>query len=201
MRVALCLAWEIDIVNRAELAELVTAVARHRDRAAFTRLFDFFAPRLEAYLIRLGTSSGMAEEISQDVMVTLWRKAELFDPAKSSVTTWIYRIARNRRIDAARRDRMDYMDPMDSAFEGAADDAELDVAVDLQQREEALRVAIKDLPDEQLTLVKMAFFDSMSHSAIAEMTGLPLGTVKSRIRLAFNRLKRSLETVGVVEAT
>jgi RNA polymerase sigma factor (sigma-70 family) len=198
---ALVLSWESNVLNRAELAELVAAVAVHRDRTAFTRLFDFFTPRLEAYLIRLGTTVGMAEEISQDVMITLWRKAELFDPEKSSVTTWIYRIARNRRIDAARRDRMDYVDPMDSAFDGIADDTELDLVVDLQQREEALRVAIKDLPDEQLTLVKMAFFESMSHSAIAEMTGLPLGTVKSRIRLAFNRLKRSLETVGVVEAT
>jgi RNA polymerase sigma factor (sigma-70 family) len=176
------------VVSHAEWAALVGAVAERRDRDAFARVFDHFTPRMEA------------EEISQDVMLTLWRKAHLFDPAKSSVTTWLYRIARNRRIDAARRDRLDYVDPMDSAFDEVADDAALDSAIDLQQREEVLRSAIRQLPEEQLSLVRLAFFDSLSHSTIAEMTGLPLGTVKSRIRLAFARLRRALEAQGVVEA-
>ncbi|MGL4243405.1 MAG: sigma-70 family RNA polymerase sigma factor [Beijerinckiaceae bacterium] len=188
------------MVTHAEWAALVLAVAERRDRDAFARLFDHFVPRIESYLGRLGADPATAEEISQDVLLTLWRKAELFDPSKSSVTTWLYRIARNRRIDAARRDRTDYMDPMSQAFEGAADDAPQDSAMDMQQREEVLRAAIKELPEEQLSLVRLAFFDSLSHSAIAERTGLPLGTVKSRIRLAFARLRRALEAQGVVEA-
>ena len=189
------------MVTHAEWAALVAAVAEKRDRPAFTRLFDHFVPRIEAYLLRLGADRATAEEISQEVMVTLWRKAQLFDPTKSSVTTWLYRIARNRRIDVARRDRLDYMDPMDSTFDTVADDRVLDTTVDVQRREEVLRTAIRDLPEEQLVLVKLAFFESLSHSAIAEKTGLPLGTVKSRIRLAFTRLRRNLESQGVVEAT
>jgi RNA polymerase sigma factor (sigma-70 family) len=188
------------VVSHAEWAALLAAVAERRDRDAFARLFDHFVPRLESYLGRLGADPATAEEISQDVMLTLWRKADLFDPSKSSVTTWLYRIARNRRIDAARRDRLDYMDPMDIMLDGAGPDAALDSAMDMQQREEVLRSAIKDLPEEQLSLVRLAFFESLSHSSIAERTGLPLGTVKSRIRLAFTRLRRTLEMHGVVEA-
>jgi RNA polymerase sigma factor (sigma-70 family) len=189
-----------DVVTHAEWAALMAAVAQSRDREAFTRLFDHFVPRIEAYLLRLGSDRGMAEEISQDVMATLWRKAALFDPAKSSVSTWLYRIARNRRIDVLRRDRLDYMDPMDQAFDMASDHPEMDSAVDIQRREEILRAAMRDLPEEQLSLVTLAFFDSLSHNAIAERTGLPLGTVKSRIRLAFTRLRRTLEAKGVIEA-
>jgi RNA polymerase sigma-70 factor (ECF subfamily) len=178
----------------------VSAVAERRDREAFAALFDHFVPRIEAYIIRLGADAATAEEISQDVMLTLWRKAALFDPQKSSVTTWLYRIARNRRIDSVRRDRMDYVDPMDMDFGEATNDSAPDEMMDIQQREDILRHAIKELPEEQLSLVRLAFFEGLSHSHIAERTGLPLGTVKSRIRLAFTRLRRTLENQGVVGA-
>jgi RNA polymerase sigma-70 factor (ECF subfamily) len=177
----------------------MAAVADRRDRSAFTRLFDHFAPRLNAYLVRLGTDSTTAEEITQEVMVTLWRKAALFDPAKSSVATWLYRVARNRRIDLLRRDRLDFLDTQDPVFE-PLDDTDLDAQVDLSQREEAVRIALRSLPEEQLSLVRLAFFDGLSHSQISERTGLPLGTVKSRIRLGFTRLRRTLEAGGVAEA-
>jgi RNA polymerase sigma factor (sigma-70 family) len=188
------------VISQSEWAAHVSAVAERRDRDAFALLFDHFVPRIEAYLTRLGADAATAEEISQDVMLTLWRKAGLFDPAKSSVTTWLYRIARNRRIDGVRRDRLDYMDPMDIALDEAADIVSADHALDMQQREDILRAAIKELPEEQLSLVRLAFFESLSHSLIAEKTGLPLGTVKSRIRLAFARLRRTLETQGVMGA-
>jgi RNA polymerase sigma factor (sigma-70 family) len=187
--------------TRAEWAAKMQAVAQKRDRVAFAELFDHFVPRLEAYLMRMGADSAAAEEISQDVMVTLWRKAHLFDPVKSSASTWLYRIARNRRIDLLRRNKVDFVDPMDQAFDAAGDDPAADLGMDIQRREDILRTAISELPPEQLELVKLAFFDSLSHSAIALQTGLPLGTVKSRIRLAFSRLRRSLETQGVVEAS
>ena len=175
-----------------ELGALVLAVARDRDRDAFTRLFDHFAPRLHAYLLRLGSDSGSAEEILQDVMSTLWNKAHLFDPSKSSLATWLYRIARNRRIDTLRRDRLDYFDPMD-APDVASDEEGADRRLDMSQREDRIRESLETLPPDQLVLIRMAFFDDLSHSEIAEKTGLPLGTVKSRLRLAMKRLRQLLD--------
>ncbi len=185
--------------NAAEFAALVADVAERRDREAFTRIFDHFAPRLKAYLMRLGTDGALSEEIVQDVMTTLWRKAAQFDPSRSSVSTWLYRIARNRRIDLARRERgpLDADEPM---LQPAAP-PDLENLMDDQRREEVVRAVLVSLPEEQLKLVRLAFFEGLSHSQIAENTGLPLGTVKSRIRLAFTRLRRMLETEGVVDAT
>jgi RNA polymerase sigma-70 factor (ECF subfamily) len=179
---------------------LVSAIARDRDRAAFAQLFDHFAPRIQAYLLRLGSDPASAEEVLQDVMTTLWTKAHLFDPTKSSLATWLYRIARNRRIDTLRRDRLDYFDPME-APEIPAEDIDVDSRIDMQFREDRMRISLATLPEPQLQLIRMAFFDDLSHSEIADRTGLPLGTVKSRIRLAFTKLRRALESDGVVEAS
>ena len=187
------------MATQAELAALVKSVALDRDRAAFTQLFDYFGPRLQGYLIRLGSDSGTAEEIMQDAMATLWNKAAMFDPEKSAVATWLYRIARNRRIDGLRRDRHDYFDPMD-APEVASDEPNADDKIDLNYKEERIRDVLTHLPPDQLALVRLAFFDGLSHSEIAERMKLPLGTVKSRIRLAFNRLRRGLEADGVKSA-
>ncbi len=170
---------------------LMKAIAQQRDRDAFARLFDHFTPRLESYLIRLGLDPVSAEEIAQDAMLTVWRKADLFDPAKSSLATWIYRIARNRRIDVARRDRMTYLDPMEDTFTNVVDDSVgQDAVMEGAEREDMVREAMKELPEEQVSLLKLAFYQGQSHSQIADSTGLPLGTVKSRIRLAFTRLRR-----------
>jgi RNA polymerase sigma factor (sigma-70 family) len=187
------------LTSSDELAALALAVAQRRDKAAFVRLFDHFSPRLANYLSRLGTEATLAEELAQEVMVTLWRKADQFDPAKSTLATWLYRIARNRRIDLLRRDRIDFDDPLESTHD-IGEDPETDRKLDLQQREQRLRTALESLPEEQLVLVRLAFFDGLTHSEIAEKAGLPLGTVKSRIRLAFSRLRRKLEAEGVVEA-
>ncbi len=182
--------------DRDTFADLVAAVAGSRDQNAFARLFDHFAPRITAYLMRIGTDSGTAEEITQEVMVTLWRKAELFDRSKSSVGTWLFRIARNRRIDIVRRDRFDDGDGEDAAL--IADETEgPDRHIDAERYESIVRSVMLNLPDEQSSLVRLAFFDGLSHSQIADETGLPLGTVKSRIRLAFARLKRALEERGI----
>lgn len=182
-------------------ADLVLEVARNRDKAAFTFLYDHFAPRVNAFLLRLGADRGLAEEVTQDVMTTLWRKAHLFDSQKSSLSTWLYRIARNRRIDRIRRDRLEYRDPADLGAD-AVDEEQIapDDALDAQGREDILRRAMASLPPEQLGLVKLAFYEGLSHSEIAEREGLPLGTVKSRIRLAFSRLRRTLESAGLTDA-
>lgn len=190
---------DVDEEARKQRIRDVSAVARTRDREAFTRLFDHFAPRLNAYLRRLRLAPETAEELSQEVMEVVWRKAHLFDPAKSSVATWIFRIALNRRIDLGRRDR-------DRAG-GEPAVAELidlrpgsDDSLDSAQREARVRAALAALAPAQRDLVQLAFFDGLSHSAIADRTGLPLGTVKSRLRLAFGRLRRELAARGVTDA-
>lgn len=180
-------------------ADWLEAVARSQDRTAFTHLFDHFGPRVKAYLMRLGADEAMAEEIAQDVMVTLWRKAHLFDRTKSSVATWLFRVARNRRIDVLRRKRTINVDAETLVIE----DENLpnpDETLDEQGRKGRIRAALTKLPQEQLQLVELAFFTELSHSQIAEETGLPLGTVKSRIRLAFGRLRRILDDDDAVDA-
>lgn len=179
-------------------AGLARRISDDQDKAAFAELFEHFAPRLKAYLLRLGAHSGQAEELVQEVMITLWRKADLFDSAKSSLATWLFRIARNRRIDALRRDKRSELDPDDPSLhpQGEAEAGEM---MDAQMRDERVRASLKHLPEEQLQLVRMAFFQGLSHSQISEETGLPLGTVKSRIRLAFSRLRKSLETDGTID--
>ena len=190
------------MTNATDWVVLVTAVAERQDKAAFAAIFDHFGPRVNAYLLRLGLDRAAAEEMTQDVMITLWRKADLFDSTKSSLATWLYRIARNRRIDAARRDRLDFHDPAEYALDIPDDNlAPADTTIDVRAREDGVRGALGSLPPEQLDLVRLAFFEGLSHSQIAERTGLPLGTVKSRLRLAFSRLRRVLEQRGIDSAT
>jgi RNA polymerase sigma-70 factor (ECF subfamily) len=173
-------------------ARLAALVAARRDRDAFVVLFDHFAPRINAYLQRLGMERAVAEDLTQEVMVVLWHKAGLFDPQKSSLSTWLFRIARNRRIDALRRDRSRVLDPDDPIF--LPDEIEAaDTSLDARRREERIRTAVAALPEEQRDLIRQAYFLGLTHSQIAEASGLPLGTVKSRIRLAFARLRKALE--------
>ncbi|GAB5510083.1 MAG: sigma-70 family RNA polymerase sigma factor [Hyphomicrobiales bacterium] len=180
-------------------ADWLEAVAANSDRDAFAQLFDHFGPRLKAYLMRIGADESMAEEVTQDVMVTLWRKAALFDRSKSSVATWLFRIARNRRIDVLRRKRAITVDTETMVIEDESlpDPVE---TLDEEKRQGRIRTALRQLPPEQLQLVELAFFTELSHSQISEETGLPLGTVKSRIRLAFGRLRRILEDDDGVDA-
>ncbi|AMN51532.1 MULTISPECIES: sigma-70 family RNA polymerase sigma factor [Stappiaceae] len=174
-------------------SDLIVKVAEDRDKAAFIELFDHFAPRLKGYLMKQGADEALAEEVAQDVMMTLWRKADLFDPKKSNASTWLFRVARNRRIDRIRRQKSAALDPEDPSLHPTPlpDIAE---EMDAKLREKRVRAALSQLPEEQRNVVRLAFFAGQSHSEIAEHTGLPLGTVKSRIRLAFGRLRQLLET-------
>jgi RNA polymerase sigma-70 factor (ECF subfamily) len=176
-------------------ADLIARVAQHQDRAAFAALFGHFAPRVKAYLMRLGADDGGAEELAQEVMLVVWRRAASFDPALAAVGTWVFTIARNKRIDRLRRERRPEIDPDDPAL--APDPAVgADMALDAAETGDRLRDAIGALPDEQAQLLRMAYFEDKSHRAIAAETRLPLGTVKSRIRLALGRLRTVLEGVG-----
>lgn len=174
---------------------LVEAIAATGDRPAFAELFEHFAPRLKAYLMRLGSDASTAEEVVQEVMLTVWRKAASFDRRQASAGTWIFTIARNRRIDRLRRERRPEFDPNDPALvpEGPAD---ADRTVWAGQIEGRVRAAIESLPPEQSDLIRRAYFEDQSHREIAETSGLPLGTVKSRIRLAMQRLRERIDDLG-----
>lgn len=173
-------------------AELVERIALRGDRAAFATLFGHYAPRVKGYLARLGLESGRAEELTQEVMVAVWRKAGGFDRRKASVSTWIFRIARNRRIDLFRREKTAALDPADPGL-GPEALPPPDANLEASQREVQVAAALADLPPEQREMVRAAFYEDLSHSEIAERFGLALGTVKSRLRLAFDKLRTRLE--------
>ena len=180
------------------LTDQIRRVAEQRDKTAFAALFDHFAPRLKSYLVRLGADAASAEELTQEVMITLWRKAALFDASRASAATWLFRIARNRRIDSLRRDKSGALDPEDPSLRPAAAEHP-DEGMDARTREDRVRLAIESLREDQADLIRRAFFSGLSHSQIAEETGVPLGTVKSRIRLAFSKLRRALEEDAAVD--
>jgi RNA polymerase sigma-70 factor (ECF subfamily) len=173
------------------LADLVRRIASDTDRAAFAELFRLLAPRVKGFLLRQGCDDGTAEELTQDVMLTVWHRAAQFDPRQAAVTTWVFTIARNRRIDRLRRERWINADPDDPLFvEGIVESAEFDIEIAEQQS--SLHKAIAELPEEQAELIFMAYYEEKAHSGIAVERNLPLGTVKSRLRLALSRLKRAL---------
>lgn len=180
------------MMDRQQQAGLLHAIVTRNDREAFAALYDYFAPRLKGFLLRQGTPEDMAEDIAQESLLTLWRKAESFDPAQASVATWLFTIARNKRIDRLRREARPEFDPEDPAFQPDPE-PEPDSAIDRAQDEERLRAALAGLPEEQASLLRLAFFQDLSHRDIAARENLPLGTVKSRIRLALAKLKAALD--------
>ena len=140
--------------------------------------------------MKSGANHDLAEDVSQDVMATLWRKAHMFDPSKANVSTWIFTIARNRRIDVLRKQRRP--EPEDLTWGPEAEPDQEDVLA-LQQESAQLGEAIAALPDKQRELIVRAYYAELTHSEIADATGLPLGTIKSRIRLALDRLRHQLK--------
>jgi RNA polymerase sigma factor (sigma-70 family) len=183
-----------------ELDHLLIAVGAKRDGKAFTVLFDHLQPRVQAQLTRLGLTPAAAEDLTQDVMETIWRKAHLYDPHQSAAVTWVFQLARNRRIDLRRRSR-ECCFALEAFFAIPDPAAGSDDCLDATQRQECVRVALRALPHKQLALVRLAFFDGLSHSAIAQRLNLPLGTVKSRLRLACARLHRALTDAGLTKAS
>ncbi len=178
--------------RQSDNSRWTVCIGRIRDDAdedAFAELFDHFAPRIKGYLIKSGASATLAEECAQDVMATLWQKAHQFDPSRASAATWIFTIARNRRIDALRKSRRPEPEDIDWGPEPPPDQADV---LALEQASEDLSRAISSLPDKQKALIEAAYFHDLSHSEIADQTGLPLGTIKSRIRLALDRLRHAM---------
>jgi RNA polymerase sigma-70 factor (ECF subfamily) len=180
----------IDGADR-EFDRLIKAVAQERCRDSFARLFEHFAPRLKAYLMRSGAAPAVAEDFAQDAMLVVWRKADLFDPQRARAATWIFTIARNRRIDALRRDG--HAPPSPDVSLAPDDPARPDDILESDDEARRVHVAMASLPTEQVELIRLSFFNDQPHAEIAESLGLPLGTVKSRIRAALQKLRAALE--------
>jgi RNA polymerase sigma-70 factor (ECF subfamily) len=174
---------------------LLAAVAGRHDRTAFLSLYNHFAPRLKGYMKKLGTPESLAEELAQDVMFAVWRKAETYDPAKSAVSSWIFTIARNLRIDALRREQRRILDANEPSLTPTP--APLpDEQLQSRQQVRRMRTLLDNLPREQAAVVSLAFYEGKSHGEIAAQLAIPLGTVKSRMRLAFQHLRDALDAVA-----
>ncbi|MEE3623728.1 sigma-70 family RNA polymerase sigma factor [Nitrospirillum sp. BR 11752] len=177
-------------------ARHLRAIATQGDRAAYSALFRHYAPRIKSYLMTTGLPAMEAEELAQEAMLTVWRKAAIFDPARARAATWIFTIARNLRIDAARRSR---------AAEAAlaqesltpAEPEQADEVLSAAEIADRLRATLDTLPPDQLAVVRLSFFEDAPHPDIARRLGIPLGTVKSRLRLAMARLRGLIDPVGV----
>jgi RNA polymerase sigma-70 factor (ECF subfamily) len=183
---------EFQAEDQADPSVWIVAIAQGRSRGSFALLFARFAPRVKSYLLKLGAKPELAEELAQETLLTVWRKADYFDPSRASASTWIFTIARNLRIDAIRRERH----PDDLADEPdllPPEETRPDDALSASEREGKLRIALKALPPEQAEVVALSFFHDKAHAEISAELGVPLGTVKSRLRLAMVRLRAQLE--------
>lgn len=167
----------------------IQTIAQNKDKDAFIQLFEYFAPRIKSFLIKGGMSLDQADELSQDTMLTIWNKAHLYDPSQASASTWIFTIARNKKIDVFRKQGRPEPDPNDPML--IRDDLpQPGDALYQKQKMDAVKKAMKTLPREQADLIHKSYFEDKTHDAIARETRLPLGTVKSRIRLALERLRK-----------
>lgn len=166
-------------------------IAESGDRQAFEQVFAHFAPRVKAYMMRLGSDGASAEELTQEALAAVWRKAGQYDPVKAGASTWIFTIARNLRIDAFRKENRPELDPNDPALVPEPDKS-AEEKVFASQRAQQMQFVLRELPEEQRRVVHLSFYEDRTHTEIAEQLDLPLGTVKSRLRLAFQRIRNSL---------
>lgn len=166
------------------------SVRDQRDKDAYIKLFDYFAPRVKSFLMRSHLSEAQAEDIVQDAMLSVWHKAHLFDPHRAAVSSWIYQIARNRQIDVIRKEGRPVPEELRHTEHTNTDASQI---VGLEQELDKLRGAMETLPPDQQQVIEHAYLGELSHSAIHKETGLPLGTIKSRIRLGLSRLRHELK--------
>jgi RNA polymerase sigma-70 factor, ECF subfamily len=183
--------------DRMDWARLISAIATDKDRSAFAELFEYFAPRIKSFMQRSGVGDAVAEELAQEAMLAVWRKAALFDPASTGAAAWIFTIARNLRIDAHRREKRGLTETSDVEIEFQVDDSpQPDSQLAATQSEERVRAALSQLSSDQLRVVELSFFEEKAHAEIAALLGIPLGTVKSRLRLAMTRLRNLLSELS-----
>ncbi|WP_409525834.1 sigma-70 family RNA polymerase sigma factor [Nitrincola sp. MINF-07-Sa-05] len=169
---------------RDEWSAQLMSLGETRDKVVFAQLFSYFAPRVKAYIIRLGMPLATAEEVTQEAMLAVWRKAHMFNSEKAAASTWIFTLARNQCIDRMRREKaVEYELPEEEPDPDQRDNAEHAILA------ERMQIAIQQLPENQAQVLHLSYYEGKSHSEIAEQLGIPLGSVKSRLRLAFSKLK------------
>ena len=175
-------------MENAKINDLLKKVSEERNEIAFSEIFDFIAPKINAYFIKNNLSIEQAEELTQEVLSTIWLKAELFDPEKSKFITWSFTIARNKKIDFYRKNQKSVANEEDIRDflynENKLDDYEI---------ESTIKDITKDLDENQKKLIKMSFFEQKSHKNIAAELEIPLGTVKSRIRASLNKMQKHIQ--------
>jgi len=181
----------ISFLNTDTAETLALRVAEHRDMHAFRLLFAHFAPRIKSFLLKQKINGETAEDLTQEVMVTLWQKAHMFDPAKARLSTWMFRIARNKFIDKVRRQKYIEVD-VDDHIQAMEAPEKTDTAVIQNQGRARIMSAMDVLKPELRSIIELSFYQDLSHSQISEQLGLPLGTVKSRMRIAFQKLRIEL---------
>ncbi len=168
--------------------DMLLKVGQQKDKESFIALFEHFAPRIKSFLMKAGLDNEIADELAQETMLTLWNKAESYNPVQAAASTWIFTIARNKRIDHLRKENRYYFESDEKIV---LEDSAPSPAENMGHVEEAkaIKAALGTLPEEQSSLIKKSFFEDKSHAVIAKETGIPLGTVKSRIRLALEHLR------------
>lgn len=176
-----------------DAADLIEAIAQRQDRAAFATLFRHYGPRIRSFVMRGGADAETSQEVAQEAMIMVWRKAATFDRSRASAATWIYTIARNKRIDLLRRIGKPAIEVDDWLTIFAPENEDADKSVLAGQTYERLKELMSGLSAEQLLVIRKAFFEDKTHTVIAEELALPLGTVKSRIRLALQKLRQELD--------
>lgn len=171
-----------------DFSQAIASVAKERDREAFTLLFRHFAPRVKTFMLRSGANAAQAEELAQETLLIVWRKADRFDPSRATAAAWIFTIARNLRVDRLRKEWRDSAgdDPVPDAID---ESAMPDLGLSAAQRMTRVRAAMRQLSADQIRVIELSFFEEKPHSEIAAVLDIPLGTVKSRIRLAMDRLR------------
>ena len=175
-----------------DLILCVELIGKNQDKLAFNSIFRYFAPRLKSFLVKAGSTDSQAEEVIQEVMIAVWTKSSTYDSSKSSVSTWIYTIARNKRIDKIRKEKRHYLSESDEGLEIPVDSTQ-EKEIFSAQVSNNLKKYMLNLPEEQSKLLKLSYFYNKTHADISEELKIPLGTVKSRIRLALTKMRHLVE--------
>jgi RNA polymerase sigma-70 factor, ECF subfamily len=178
--------------HRGIMPDLLRRIAERSDPGAFRELYEAYGPRVKAYMIRRGADAGTAEDLAQETLLTVWRKAALYSGDRGSMTTWVFAIARNLRIDRLRRE-VPWQELPEGRLAEASDEPLPDEAVAEKERQQRVQSALAALPPEQKEVVALAYLEGLSHSEIADRLGMPLGTVKSRMRIAYQKIRQTLE--------
>jgi len=175
-----------------DLTLCLELIGKNQDKLAFNNIFRYFAPRLKSFLVKAGSTDSQAEEVIQEVMIAVWTKSSTYDSTKSSVSTWIYTIARNKRIDKIRKEKRHYLSESDEGLEIPVDSTQ-EKEIFSAQVSNSLKKYMSNLPEEQSKLLKLSYFYNKTHADISEELKIPLGTVKSRIRLALTKMRHLVE--------